>query len=392
MPINIKEEVAKLESELIELRRDFHQHPEIGLQEKRTAGIVADRLKELGLEVQTEIGQTGVVGLLKGNSEGKTLMLRADMDALPIQEENEVDYRSKNDGVMHACGHDGHTAILLTVARILAEHREEIKGNIKFVFQPGEEGQNGAQLMINDGVLKSPEIDGVLGLHLWGTSPVGQIGVRVGATMASADVFTIRILGKSGHGAHPEGGVDAIYIAGNVITSLQSLISREVSAQEPLVLHIGTIKGGNAGNIIADRVTMRASVRTLNEDLRATIHDRLDRIIGGIASAHRGSHELIHHGGIASVMNDPAMVDLVVAEAEKVVGADNITSPLPTMGSDDMARFLEAAPGCYFFVGTENQDKGITYPHHHSQYNIDEKALAIGTETLTRAALSYFNA
>ena len=391
MSIDIKEKVIALEDELIALRRDFHQHPEIGLQEKRTAGIVAAYLTALGLEVQTEVGQTGVVGLLKGDSEGKTLMLRADMDALPIQEENQTDYRSKNDGVMHACGHDGHTAILLTVAKILSECRGEIKGNIKFVFQPGEEGYDGARLMINDGALESPKVDAVLGLHLIGVLPIGQVGVRTGATMASADGYTIRVFGKAGHGAHPEGGVDAIYIAGNVITSLQSLISREVAAQEPLVVHIGLIKGGNAANIIADRVTMRASVRTLNEELRATIQERLDRIVGGIASAHRGSHEIKYLGGVASVMNDPAMADLVVSEAAKVVGTDNIISPPPTMGSDDMARFLEAAPGCYFFVGTENEEAGITYPHHHSLYDLDEKALAIGAETLTRAALAYFS-
>ena len=391
MSIDIKEKVAALEDELIALRRDFHQYPEIGLQEKRTAGIVADRLSVLGLEVKTGIGQTGVVGLLKGAGAGKTLMLRADMDALPIQEKNDVEYRSKNNGVMHACGHDGHTAILLSVAKILAEQRGNINGNIKFVFQPGEEGYDGARLMINDGVLESPDVDGVLGLHLIGAIPTGKIGVRAGATMASADGFTIRVFGEYGHGAHPEGGVDAIYIAGNVITSLQSLISREVAAQEPLVVHIGLIRGGSAGNIIADRVTMRASVRTLNEELRATIPDRLDRIVGGIASAHRGSHEIKYLGGVASVMNDPALVDMVVTEAGKVVGAENISSPQPTMGSDDMARFLEAAPGCYFFVGTENKEAGITAPHHHPSYDIDEKALAIGAETLARAALVYFD-
>jgi len=390
MSIDIKEKVMALEKELIALRRDFHQYPEIGLQEKRTAGIVANRLNELGMEVKTEVGQTGVVGLLKGGSEGKTLMLRADMDALPIQEENEVEYRSKNDGVMHACGHDGHTAILLTVAKILVELQTKIKGNIKFVFQPGEEGQNGAQLMINDGVLEVPKVDAVLGLHLMRSLPVGQIGVRSGAVMASADVFTIRVLGEQGHGAHPEDGVDAIYIAGNVITSLQSLISREIAAQEPLVVHIGLIRGGIAGNVIADRVTMRASVRALNEKLRATIQERLDRIVGGITSAHRGSHELKYLGGVASVMNDLNVADLVFSEAKKVVGSKNIITPKPTMGSDDMARFLEAAPGCYFFVGSQNQEAGISYPSHHPLYDIDEKALSIGAETLARAALAYF--
>ncbi|MCP4749473.1 MAG: amidohydrolase [Proteobacteria bacterium] len=391
MTDELKDKVLALEEELIELRRDFHQYPEIGLQEKRTAGIVADYLSNLGMEVTTGVGQTGVVGLLKGKGAGKTLMLRADMDALPIQEQGDTIYRSKNDGVMHACGHDGHVAILLTVAKILSEYRHQFDGQIKFVFQPGEEGYNGAQLMIDDGVLESPSVDAVMGLHLSGMAHVGQIGAQTGAVMASSDVFTIRVLGENGHGAHPEGGIDAIYIGANVITSLQSLISREIPAQEPMVVHIGLIRGGTAGNIIADKVTMRASVRALNEKLRSTIHERLERIIKGITSAHRGSHELVYLGGVASVTNDEAIVDLVRSEAEKVVGLENVIKTKPTMGSDDMARFLEAAPGCYFFVGARNDEEGKSYPNHHPLYDIDEKSLAIGVETLSRASLTYLN-
>jgi amidohydrolase len=389
MSESLKKQIKTIEEEVIALRRDFHQYPEIGLKEVRTAEIVADYLEKLGLAVTTGVGRTGVVGLLEGTHPGKTLMIRADMDALPIQEKNEVSYRSKNDGVMHACGHDGHTAILLAAARMLNDHRHAISGRIKFVFQPGEEGYDGARLMIEDKVMEAPQVDAALGLHLSSSTPVGKIAVREGPVMASSDAFSIRVYGEMGHGAHPESGVDAIFISGNVITSLQSLVSREVSAFNPVVVHIGMIKGGTAGNIIADRVTLRAVVRTLDPDLRGTIHQRLDRIVKGITSAYRGSHRLRYLGGVGPVVNHPVMSDLVRSAAMRTVGSENVQDQKPSMGSDDMARFLEAVPGCYFSLGVANRQKDLQYPIHHPMFDIDEAGLILGVETMVRSALAY---
>ena len=389
MSESLKSEIKAIEDEVIALRRDFHQHPEIGLQEDRTAKAIADYLKNLDLPVITNVGKTGVVGRLQGKNPGKTLMIRADMDALPIQEQNQVPYRSKNDGIMHACGHDGHTAILMATAKILNNHRDEISGNVKFVFQPGEEGYDGARLMIEDKVMEDSQVDAVIGLHISSATPVGKISVQEGPVMASSDAFSIRVYGEMGHGAHPESGVDAIFISGNVITSLQSLVSREVSALNPVVVHIGMIKGGTAGNIIADRVTMRTVVRTLDVDLRKSLHQRLDRILQGITSAYRGSHRIRYLGGVGPVVNHPAMTDLVRAEALKTVGSENVLSQKPTMGSDDVARFLEAVPGCYFSLGAANKEKGIQYPIHNPRFDIDESSLVFGIETMVRSALTY---
>lgn len=387
----LKDKVSSIREELVDLRRDFHQFPELALKENRTAGIIADYLKKLGMEVYTGVGKTGVVGLLEGNGDGRILMLRADMDALPIEEKSETPYRSRNKGVMHACGHDGHMAIMLGVAKILSEYRQDFKGKIKFVFQPGEEGYEGARLMVRDGVLEAPAPDAVLGLHLWNETSVGRIAVKSGTLMASADAFEISILGESGHGGKPDSGVDAIYIAGNVITSLQSLVSREVPAQTPMVVHIGTIQGGSAPNIIADKVKLTVVVRTLDKELRATVQERLDRIIRGITSAHKGSYEIAYLGGLSMVVNDKDMTKLVKAAAVKVVGRKNVIEAKPSMGSEDMSEYMNVVPGCFFFVGVRNEEQGINHSIHHPLFDIDETALEIGAETILRASLDYLS-
>jgi amidohydrolase len=387
----LKKEISTIEKEVITLRRDFHQHPEIGLKEIRTSQVIADYLEKAGLVVKTGVGQTGVVGLLQGDKPGKTLLMRADMDALPIPEKNQVPYRSENDGVMHACGHDGHMAILLATAKILNAHRGQVSGNIKFVFQPGEEGYDGARLMIEENVLEDPKVEAAIGLHLVSNIQVGKIGVRDGAAMAGSDTFSIRVYGQMGHGAYPESGVDAIYISGNVITSLQSLVSREVSALNPVVVHVGMIKGGTAGNIIADRVSLLTVVRTLDAELRGTIPQRLDRILKGITSAYRGFHEIRYLGGVGPVVNDPVMSEVVRFAADQTIGRDNILNPEPFMGSDDMARFLERVPGCYFILGVGNEEKDCNYPLHNPRFDIDETGLIIGVETMVRSAIRYLN-
>jgi len=392
MSIPLKQEIQKLKEEMIAWRREFHAHPELGMEEKWTSETIARRLLEFGLAVKTGVGGTGVVGLIEGASAGRTVLLRADMDALPIREENEAPYRSGIDGVMHACGHDGHMAILLTVAKILSAHRQALRGGIKFVFQPGEEGFGGARFMIADGVLAHPQVDAAFALHLIASIPVGMIGVRPGPLMAAMDSFTVRILGKGGHAAMPEGGVDAILIGAQAIIALQSLISREVSPFTPLVVHAGTIRGGNAFNIIAESVEMKGTVRCLDEGLRKSIPERMDRILKGITGALRGSHELDYQFSYPTVVNDGAMTELIKAQTAEVVGREMVIEVPPSMAGDDMAFFLKEVPGCYFFVGAGNPHKGLNHPHHSSRFDIDEDALVIGAEALARAAVAFLGA
>jgi amidohydrolase len=385
----LRQEIVDLREEMVALRREFHRFPELGMEERRTAETVAGRLSDLGLDVRTGIGQTGVVGLLEGDNPGKTILLRADMDALPIQEMHDFPHRSQNPGVMHACGHDGHMAILLTVAKLLATRRAHIRGRVKFVFQPGEEGMGGARFMIRDGVLKEPGVDAAFALHLIAQMPVGLIGLRTGPLMASMDSFTIRITGKGGHAAMPEGGVDAIFMTAQAITALQGLITREVSPLTPLVVHVGTIHGGEAFNIVAERVEMKGTVRTLDEMLRRSIPARMDRILKGATSALRGTHDLQYDFGYPPVVNNRAMADVVRTAAAQVVGTEKVIELPATMASDDMAFFLEKVPGCYFFVGAGEPGEGISQPHHNARFDIDEESLVVGAETLGRVALTY---
>jgi len=389
MAAEISKEVMSLKEEMVRLRRDFHQNPELGLKERRTAGVIERYLKDLNLTVSANIGGTGVVGLLKGGKPGKTLLLRADMDALPIPEQTDAAYRSLNKGVMHACGHDGHMAILLTVARILSERRESIPGTVKFVFQPGEEGFGGAKLMIADGVLENPRVDAAMALHLFTSIPSGVIGVRPGPIMASMDNFTITILGRGGHGAIPDEGVDAILMSAHVITALQSLISRETSPLNPLVVHVGTIRGGNAANVVADRVVLAGTVRTLDDRLRRSIPQSMTRILDGIIPAFRGTYEFEYEEGYPAVVNDETMTELARETAKKVVGRENVREVERGMISEDMAFVLREVPGCFFYVGAGGRGQGVYAPHHNARFDFDEDALMIGAEMMTRAAMTY---
>ncbi|HPR53336.1 MAG TPA: amidohydrolase, partial [Deltaproteobacteria bacterium] len=372
----IDEKISGITDEMIRLRRDFHRHPELGFAEKRTAGIIAEYLRNLGLEVFEGVGTTGVIGILNGNSTGKTLMLRADMDALPIQELNEVGYRSVNDGVMHACGHDGHMAILLGTAAVLSGMRDRLGGRIKFVFQPAEETLGGARNMIADGVLDSPKVDAAFGLHLISLLPLGYIGYKPGPIMASMDPFTITIKGKGGHGAMPESGIDAILISAQVITALQSLVTKEISPISPVVINVGTINGGDAPNVIADKVVMEGTVRTLDTNVQQLIPRHMERMLAGITQAMGGEYELDYSTGYPATINDAAMTKLVQDVAEQVVGKDFVFEVPSAMISEDMSFYLQKVPGSYFYVGAGNVEKGISQPHHNSGFDIDEQALA----------------
>ena len=389
MSDRIHDEIIILKEEMIALRRDFHQHPEPGMQEKRTAQVISDRLSDLGLQVKGGVGKTGVVGLLDGKGPGKTLLLRADMDALPIQEENDVSYCSLNRGVMHACGHDGHMAILLTVAKILSNCRKAFSGRIKFVFQPGEEGFAGARLMVEDGVLKDPDVDAAFALHLVTDLPVGILATRSGSLMACMDSFTLKIKGKGGHAGFPEAGVDAILMGAHVVSVLQSLISKEVSPTTPIVVHIGTIKGGRNFNVVADSVELKGTVRLFDETLRKSMPERINRIAGGVTAALRGTHNLDYQLGYPSLANDAEMTELVKDAAIQVVRKERVVEKGPVMGSDDFAFFLKEVPGCYLFVGAANEERGLNHPNHHSMFDFDEEALVLGAETMTEVALAY---
>ncbi|WP_294086627.1 M20 family metallopeptidase [Sphaerobacter sp.] len=387
----IDQEVERLTPQLIEDRRYFHQHPELAFQEENTARVVAQRLRELGLEVRTGVGRTGVVGVLRGGRPGRTVLLRADMDALPIEEENDVPYRSQNPGVMHACGHDAHTAILLGVATILAGMREEIAGNVTFAFQPAEEIVSGAKEMIEAGAMADPPVDACFGLHVWQNLPVGVIGVRSGPLMAAGDAFRAVIRGRSAHAAEPHRGIDATLIASQTVVALQSLVSREVSPLESAVVTVGQLHAGTASNIIASHAELAGTVRTFDKEVRRHLSERVPALIRSIAEAMGAEAEVEYSFGVPATVNDPAMTEIVRAAAAEVVGPENVVEATPTMGSEDMSFFLEAAPGCYFFAGSSNEGTGKTFGHHHPRFDIDEQVLPIGVETLVRATLAYLN-
>jgi len=386
----LKFAIDELVPDLIATRRDLHQHPELAFEEVRTSGIVAQRLQRLGLDVQTGIAKTGVVALLRGGASkagAKTIAIRADMDALPIHEMNDIDYRSTVDGKMHACGHDGHTAMLLAVADILSKRRDALSGNIKFIFQPAEEAVGGALPMVQEGAMDG--VNAVIGLHLISEYPLGRVGARSGAVYASADKLLLTVTGKGGHAAWPHLAVDPIVVSAHIITALQTLISRETSPFDPSVITIGMIQAGSAFNIIPQTAEMYGTMRTFSAAHREKLLRRVSELASGIAGAMGATCEAQLITGCPPCVNDAAVTAVVQQAAIETVGADKVDSGVEVMttASDDMACFLDAVPGCYFLVGAKNAEKGASYPHHHPRFNVDEDALPIGVEVLARAAL-----
>jgi len=385
--LEIKKEIEESLQELIYIRRDLHKHPELGFEEYRTSDIVFSYLQNLGLEVK-RIAKTGVVGLLRGKDAGRTLLLRADMDALPIREENDLPFKSVNDGVMHACGHDGHTSMLLIAAKILAKHKDEIKGNIKFVFQPNEEDA-GAKIMVDEGVLENPHVDASLGIHLWSPIESGKIGIVAGPMMASSDYFKLTISGKGGHGGAPHETIDPVICAATVIQTVQSIQTREVSAFKPTVITFCKINCGTSPIIIPDKIVLEGSIRCLY-DGAADIHARFKRIIEGACLLHRTKYELEIKCGNILLSNDPGMVEFVKTVAAEVLGGqDKIDTDIKLMIGEDFAELNKTIPGALYFVGTGNKEKETNYPHHHPRFNIDEDTLPIGVEMHVRTALKY---
>ena len=383
---------AELREELVALRRDFHRHPEVAHQEHRTAEIVAQRLRRLGLdEVRTGVGQTGVIGILRGGRPGRTVLLRADMDALPLAEADRGQpYRSHNAGAHHACGHDGHTAILLTVAELLAQQRSSLPGCVSFVFQPAEERVGGAVGMIADGAL-DPRPDACFGLHLWNELPVGDVDVRPGPVYANADAFAIELSGSGGHAAAPHQVADPIAASAYLITMVQTLVSRESPPLEPAALTIGSIHGGTAPNVIPARVELQGTLRTFDDGLRERLLRRLDELVQGTARTFRVESRLQLTDGCPACVNDPDMAALVRRVAERLLGPEHVLSITQTTGAYDMALFLRAVHGCYFFVGSANAERGLASPHHSPTFDFDERALEIGAELLSGAAFAFLD-
>ncbi|HAA31039.1 MAG TPA: amidohydrolase [Cyanobacteria bacterium UBA8553] len=377
----IRLNIRALQPQLVEWRRHLHQRPELGFKEQLTAQFVAQKLQEWGIEHQTGIAKTGIVATISGDRPGPVLAIRADMDALPIQEENEVPYRSQHDGIMHACGHDGHTAIALGTAYYLSQHRDDFIGTVKIIFQPAEEGPGGAKPMIEEGVLKNPDVDAIIGLHLWNNLPLGTVGVRSGALMAAVECFRCTILGKGGHGAIPHQTVDSIVVITQIVNALQTIVARNVNPLESAVVTVGELHAGTAHNVIADTARMSGTVRYFNPAMDGYLGKRIEQIIAGICQSHGATYELDYWQLYPPVINDAKIAELVRSVASDVVETPTgIVPECQTMAAEDMSFFLQAVPGCYFFLGSANPDKNLAYPHHHPRFDFDETVLAMGVE------------
>ncbi|HKC62109.1 MAG TPA: amidohydrolase, partial [Pyrinomonadaceae bacterium] len=394
---HIAQAAESLRSQLVAQRRDFHMHPELSNREERTSRVVAERLRAIGLEdIKTGVGRYGVTALLKGTKPGPVVAVRADMDALPIQEVNDVPYKSLVPNVKHACGHDAHTTIELGVAEILSHMRDEIHGTIKFIFQPAEEGpplgeEGGAPLMIKEGALENPRPSAIFGLHVMPVVEVGQIAYNSGPAMASSDHFVITIHGKKVHGAYPHDGIDAVVVAAECVTALQTIRSRRIDTTEPLVITIGSIQGGNRFNIIADEVKLEGTVRTLNEDVRKKAQTMMRETLDGITKAYGASFEMNYVEGAAVTYNEPSLVEETLPTIRRIVGEKNVVSPKPQMGAEDFSYFQRVVPGFYYFLGVGNRAKGITAQIHTPEFDLDEDSLVIGVKVMSNVLLDYLD-
>jgi len=391
--MDIKALVKEHNDELIELRRDLHKHPELGFKEFRTSKKVASYLKGLGLEVKENVAETGVVGLLKGDNPGKTLMLRADMDALPIKEQNDVEYKSENEGVMHACGHDGHTSMLMVAAKILSKHKDKINGNIKFVFQPNEEGE-AARRMIEEGVLENPKVDGSFGIHLWSPIESGKIAISHGAVMGGLYEFELKIKGQGGHTSAPHDAIDPIIVASNVIQNVQSIQTREIDPLKPTLIMFGQINGGTATNIIPEEVMLRGTIRYLyrdNPEGNERPKERFERIIKNVCDSHRAEYELEYIVESPPVYNNEDMVEMAYESAQEVLENKSDIVDYTNLAGEDFGEFSDEVPSTFYFIGTGNEEKGTNFAHHHPKFNIDEDTLSLGVEMHVRSALNYLS-
>ena len=381
----IRPGILQLQPQLVEWRRQFHQYPELGFQEILTAEFISEKLSQWKIEHKTNIAKTGILATIQSNHPGKVLAIRADIDALPIQEENKLSYCSKHDGIMHACGHDGHTAIALGIAHYLTHNRDQWQGTVKIIFQPAEESPGGAKPMIEEGVLSNPDVDAIVGLHLWNNLSLGTVGVREGALMAAVECFKCKIFGKGGHGAIPQQTIDSVVVGSQIVNALQTIVARNVSPLDSAVVTVGEFHAGTALNIIADTAKMSGTVRYFNPELEGFICQRIEEIIAGICQSHGAKFDLDYWQLYPPVINHPRMTQLVKSVAMEVVETPKGVVPeCQTMGGEDMSFFLQEVPGCYFFLGSANPDKGLNYPHHHPRFNFDESVLGMGVEIFAR--------
>lgn len=387
---NIFTRLENIQQEMIGIRRDLHMYPELSFQEKRTPEVIAEYQRKLGLDVQTGIGGNGVVATLYGDKPGKTVAIRADFDALPIHEQNEVPYASKNPGVMHACGHDAHTAIALGLAKVLSEHKDELKGNVVFIHQHAEEKSPGGAIgMIEDGCLEG--VDVIFATHMENYFPIGKVIYNNGYILAASDHFEIEVNGVGGHGAFPHDTSDSVVIGSQLVTNLQQIVSRRIDPLKSAVVTIGSFLSGGAPNVIADKAVISGTVRTFDQEVRDKVEELIEEITAHTCKASRADYTLDYNRGFPATWNHPKPTELLVEAAKKVVGEQDIVSIPPNMGSEDFSYFLQNIPGTYFFTGSANEEKGFIYPYHHPKFDIDENALLIGAKTLASATIEFLD-
>ena len=389
--IDFLKKSSEIYDELVAWRRDFHQNPELGFEEFKTSEKIKSFLKAEGIPY-CECATTGVYALIKGEGAegGKTVALRADIDALPLKDSKSCDYSSQVEGKMHACGHDAHMTVLMGAAKILNSMKKELKGNVKLIFEPAEETIGGARFMIKEGVLENPHVDAVIGLHVHENIDCGNIGIKKGVVHAASNPFNIKIIGKGGHGAHPEDTIDPVVIASNIIIALQSIVSREIPPTDPAVITVGSIHGGSAQNIIPGEVNISGIIRTLKTEHRAYVIDRVKQVVEGICTAMRGKCEIEIQESYPCLYNNDMMIDMVKNCAEDIIGKESIVElDKPNMGVESFSYFSLERPAAFYFLGTRNEDKGIVSPAHNSLFDIDEKALPIGVALQCKAAYEY---
>ena len=389
MLARIKDLAQDLAPRLIEIRRHIHSHPELSGQEYQTSAYVSGVLSSCGLQVHEGVGKTGIIANLKGSGSERYLAIRTDMDALPIQERTALDFCSRTPGVMHACGHDVHTTVGLGTAMILSELEEELPGSVRFLFQPAEEIAQGADWMIADGAMK--DVENILSLHVFPSIPAGAVAVRYGSLTASADDFELTIMGESGHGARPHEAIDAIWIAAQVVTTLQQAISRTQNPLRPVVLTVGQINGGRAPNIIADQVSLKGTVRSLHPETRINLPEWIENIVAGVCQPYSARYHLDYQRGVPSVNNDMGLTQLLEQSAQAVLGSDHVfVLPEPSLGAEDFAMYLEHAPGSMFRLGVGYPNQS-NHPLHHPLFEVDETSIVTGVMTMAYAAYSYWN-
>ena len=384
MSRDLRQETQGMKDWLVEIRRKIHSHPELAFEEVETSRLVAAQLQTFGFEVTKGVAKTGVVGLLRGKQAGKTIALRADMDALPLEEARNVPYASKVKGKMHACGHDAHVTILLGVAKIFSSIPERVKGNIKWIFQPAEEGGAGGRMMVEEGVLEDPRVDAIFGAHVFPFLPTGKVGIYEREGLAATDRFTIRILGKGGHAASPHVTKDPILAAGHLITQLHSIVSRNINPLDSGVITVGQIRGGTAFNIIPDEVELRGTVRSLNAQVQEQLRSRMEEVTQGIVRSFGMEHRFDYAYGYPVLINHPEMVKRVATACSRGIGKENVEVLKPSMGGEDFSYYLEKCPGAYFRLGIRNEARGIVHPYHSSLFDIDENVLPFGVEMFVR--------